>query len=163
MIKGRPRIAPEIHKINGSYEINPNRENKKAPSADGREPVMPDYFGEDECQKWLELCGDLKRMGVLSTDTREIMIAYCCAYGGWMECRRQLKKFGMVLPIKDENGKAIDIKRNPYSVELHKYRDEMNRLLPEFGLTPSSRSRLVSFSNTEEDPFEQWLAARGTG
>lgn len=159
---GRPRIAQEIHERNGSYAINPNRQNKQAPKADGKEPEMPEYFGEDECRKWIELVEDLRRNGILSRDTREILIAYCTAYGGWMKARRAVEQSGLVLASRDEDGNP-SFKRNPFCVELHKYRDEMNGLLTEFGLTPASRQRCVSFAEQESDPFHEWLAGAGSG
>jgi P27 family predicted phage terminase small subunit len=156
MTKGRKKTAPEILKLSGSYIKNPQRENKAAPKADGEEPEMPDYFSEDEKFKWGQLLEDMKRNGICSSDLREIMIAYCTAYGGWMLARKAVLKTGIVLVQKTDDG--IDAKRNPFSVELHKYREEMNRLLPELGLTPSARAKMVANVPPEEDEFAQWLA-----
>jgi P27 family predicted phage terminase small subunit len=100
----------------------------------------------------------MKRNGICSSDLREIMIAYCTAYGGWMLARKAVLKTGIVLVQKTDDG--IDAKRNPFSVELHKYREEMNRLLPELGLTPSARARMVATLPPEEDEFDIWLKRR---
>ena len=150
---GRRPLSPEVKKRNGTYAKDPKRENKSAPKADGLTPEPPEDFNEDEHRKWKELVTDLNNMGVMSSETREMLIAYCTAYGGWMEARRKVRQTGIMLVTKDENGKAV-VKRNPFSAELHKYRDEMNRLLPEFGLTPASRGRLVSINEHNQDnPF----------
>ena len=151
MVKGRKPIAAEIKERQGSFRNDPGRRKPDAPGADGLPPEMPEYFNDDECRKWMELEDDLNRNGILSTDCREIMIAYCTAYGGWMRARRSIEKTGIVLKMHDKNGQQY-YKRNPFSVELHKYRDEMNRLLPEFGLTPASRQKLVSFKEEEVNP-----------
>jgi len=155
MARGRKKTAPEILKMQGSYIKHPERENKLAPVANGEDPVMPVYFTDDEQQKWNELLEDMRKNGILSSDLREIMIAYCTAYGGWMKARRMVEKLGVVLVTKGEDG--AEIKRNPFSVELHKYREEMNKLLPELGLTPSARSKMVANLPPEEDEFTQWL------
>ena len=160
MVRGRKPIAPEIHERNGSYVKNPQRKNHFAPQANGIEPRMPDYFDEDETLMRLQLCEDLTRSGLMSTDLREIMVAYCTAYGGWIKAKRAVAKSGMVLISKDKDGNA-QAKRNPFSVELHKYREEMNRLMPEFGLTPASRSKMVALQPEEEDPFQMWLEKAG--
>ena len=149
MGRGRKKLAPEIMEASGAYEKNPNRRNKDAPKANGFEPTMPDYFNDEERQKWVELVADLRSMGILSSETRELLIAYCTAYGGWMKARRAVESAGLAL-VDKENG---TIKRNPFCSELHKYRDAMNRLLPEFGLTPSARGNLVSLNDDMEDPF----------
>lgn len=155
MARGRKPTAPEILKMQGSFVKHPERENKLAPVANGQEPEMPSYFNEDEKQKWAELLIDMRKNGILSSDLREIMTAYCSAYGGWMNARRMVEKTGIVLVRKGEDGALI--KRNPFSVELHKYREEMNRLLPELGLTPSARSRMVAQIPDDEDPLTEWL------
>lgn len=155
MGKGRRPIAQEIKKVNGAYVKNPNRFNANAPIADGNMPDMPADFNEDEKQKWLELICILDNNGILSSDTAEILTAYCTAYGGWMAARRLVHKTGIVLLQKDADGK-VEVKKNPYSAELHKYRDAMNRLLPELGLTPASRQKLV-VTKKEDDAFTEWL------
>ena len=88
MARGRKAIAAEVKQSTGAFRVHPERKNKSAPVADGETPEMPDYFGEHERQKWAELCKDLKQNGVLSSDTREILIAYCTAFfhkqsAGW--------------------------------------------------------------------------------
>jgi P27 family predicted phage terminase small subunit len=158
MTKGRKKTAPEILKMQGSYAKNPQRENKSAPKADGQEPEMPHYLNDDEKLKWGQLLQDMKQNGICSSDLREIMIAYCTAYGGWMQARKAVQKTGIVLVQKTDDG--IDAKRNPFSVELHKYREEMNKLLPELGLTPSARARMVANVPQEEDAFASWLKMR---
>lgn len=160
MARGRRKTSQEVLRIQGSFLKHPERENKLAPVANGKEPDMPSYFNEDEKQKWAELLEDMRGNGIVSSDLREIMIAYCSAYGGWMKSRRMVERLGVVLVTKTDSG--TDVKRNPFSVELHKYRDEMNRLLPELGLTPSARSKMVANLPPKEDEFMQWLQ-RGTG
>lgn len=113
---------------------------------------MPAEFNDDERQKWIDVCADLRRLGVLSSDVREMLVAYCTAYGSWIELRRRIAIEGML--IEGEDGRS---RKNPAMAEMHKFRDVMNRLLPEFGLTPASRQKLCSV-NQESDPFQEWLS-----
>lgn len=165
MTRGRKPLAAEHKEATGAYRIHPERRNKDAPKADGDQPEMPLDFGPHESQKWGELCKDLKKNGVLSSDNREILIAYCTAYAGWMRCRELIRKTDVVIITKDKNGKS-GIGRNPVSVELHKYREEMNRLLPELGLTPASRQKLTSLKlddDKADDPFAGLMERMGRG
>jgi phage terminase small subunit len=43
---------------------------------------------------------------------------------------------------------------------MHKFRDQLNKLLPEFGLTPASRQKLTSMKldDKKEDPFAKIMA-----
>jgi P27 family predicted phage terminase small subunit len=164
MGKGRKPIAAEIKQATGAYNKNPQRENKSAPTADGCEPETPDYFGELETQKWNELVGDLQRNGVLSSDTREILIAYCTAYAHWREARAKVVTTGLALEGFDKSGN-VQITRNTYVTEMSKFRDQMNRLLPELGLTPASRQKLTSLKvdDDKDDPFASIMERMGRG
>lgn len=163
MGKGRKSIAAEIKEKLGSFNVHPGRRKKDAPKADGNLPKMPDDFDEHEARKWGEMCDTLRANGILSSDLTEILTAYCTAYGGWMRAREAVKKLGIVMVSKEDG--EITLKRNPFSVELHKYRDDMNRLLPEFGLTPASRQKVTAtdMAEVDEDPFAKIMARMGRG
>jgi P27 family predicted phage terminase small subunit len=51
-----------------------------------------------------------------------------------------------------------NVRRHPVATDMHKFREQMNKIIPEFGLSPSSRSRLVSLKQDEEkNPFGELL------
>ena len=152
-------MATEVAEASGTLAVNKARRNDElAPRADGCTPEMPDYLDEHGQQKWGEIVGDLLSMKVISSECRELMIAYCEAYSGWRRCLDLVRRVGPVIMTRDDSGKTVII-RNPVSTELHRYRNQMNKLLPEFGLTPSSRTRLVAFKGTDvDDPFVALLS-----
>ena len=164
MGKGRKPIAAEIKRATGAYVKNPQRENKSAPVADGVEPKMPAWFGRYEKSKWKELVSDLTRNGVISTDTREILIAYCTSYALWMEARAKVIETGLAIVGVDKFGNT-QISRNTYVTEMSKFRDQMNKLLPELGLTPASRQKLTSLKQDDaaDDPFASIMERMGRG
>ena len=154
MARGRKPLAPSVHKAKGSYVKNPQRENKDAPELDGKAPPMPKWFSDDEKTMWRQLVADMKSMGILSSDQRQVMIAYCTAYAGWMMAKRQFDECGGI--ITDSRGEP---KRHPAGTDMHKHRETMNKLIPEFGLTPASRGKLVSMNpKQDENPFGGLLA-----
>jgi P27 family predicted phage terminase small subunit len=164
MGKGRKPIAAEIKRATGAYSKNPQRENKSAPTADGNDPDMPDWFEGLEREKWSELVSDLRRNGVISSDTREILIAYCTAYRYWREARIKVATTGLAIEGFDKQGN-VQITRNTYVTEMSKFRDQMNRLLPELGLTPASRQKLTAITadDEKENPFASIMARMGRG
>jgi P27 family predicted phage terminase small subunit len=164
MTRGRKPIAAEIKQATGAFRRNPQRQNKAAPKADGETPDMPDWFGEVEMRKWNELIKDLGNNGVLSSDTREILIAYCTAYAKWMVAREKVDETGLAIEGFDKEGN-VTITRNAYVSEMHKFREQLNKLLPELGLTPASRQKLTSLKIDEgkEDPFAKIMARMGRG
>jgi P27 family predicted phage terminase small subunit len=164
MVRGRKPLATEVKEATGAFNKNPQRKNKAAPTADGVAPEIPKELCRVARAKWSELIADLKRNGVLSTDTREILIAYCTIYAHWMEARKNVKATGLAIAGVDKAGNTT-ITRNAYVAEMHKFREQMNKLLPEFGLTPASRQKLTSMKldDTEDDPFAKIMERMGRG
>ena len=165
MARGRKPLAMEIKELTGAYRKDPQRKNHEAPTADGEAPDVPDWFGALELEKWAELCSDLGRMAVLSSDTREILIAYCTAYARWREAREQVNATGLAIMEEGKQGQTI-LKRSPYVAEEQKYRELMNRLLPELGLTPASRQKLKSLKlddAAKDDPSGSLMERMGRG
>ena len=156
---GRKAIAQEVKELQGAFCKNPQRKAKTAPLADGASPTVPKGLCRVAKAKWKELIGDLKRNGVLSTDTREMLVSYCTIYAKWIEARKKVEETGLAIESVDKMGQLV-ISKNPYVAEMHKFRDQLNKLLPEFGLTPASRQKLKSMNLEEkkEDPFAKIMA-----
>lgn len=148
-IRGVKPQAPEVQKAKGAYRKNPQRENKEAPQANGGEPAKPADLDEKAGEKWDQLCDDLRSMGVLSSELGDTLTAYCTSYSEWVKARAIVAELGMLV----ETGSG-SVKRNPALLDVHKFRDQMNRMLPELGLTPSSRGRLVSIKPQADDHSE---------
>jgi len=119
---------------------------------------MPEYFDHYAKEKWNELLGDFQTLGILSSDCREIFAAYCIAYSQWRRCLDLVRQTGPALVERD--GQRVMIRKNHLSVELHKYAQQMDRLRPEMGLTPSARGRLRSISPTRQDDHFEALLGR---
>ena len=154
----RPQTI-EMAKASGAVARNPKRyaDHDLIPQADGSAPTMPDFFDHHAKEKWHELIGDYQTLGILSSDCREIFVAYCIAYSQWRRCLDLVRQTGPALV--ERNGEGVVIKKNHLSVELHKYAQQMDRLRPEMGLTPSARGRLRSMDpQRQEDHFETLVA-----
>jgi P27 family predicted phage terminase small subunit len=161
---GRRAIAHEVKEATGAFRKDPQRRNAASPKADGASPTVPKGLCRVAKAKWKELIGDLKRNGVLSTDTREMLVSYCTIYAKWMEARKKVEETGLAIESVDKIGQLV-ISKNPYVAEMHKFRDQLNKLLPEFGLTPASRQKLKSMNLDEkkEDPFAKIMERMGRG
>ena len=164
MARGRKPIAFEIKERQGAFVKNPQRKNSAAPSADGCAPKIPSGLCKVAKAKWKELSADLQRNGVLSSDTREMLLAYCVTFAKWMEARAKVEETGLAIHSVDKLGNEV-ISKNPYVAEMHKFREQLNKLLPEFGLTPASRQKLTSMKldDKQEDPFAKIMERMGRG
>lgn len=80
---------------------------------------------------------ELMTLGVLTTVDRAALAAYCVAYSRWAEAERQVTRLGTI--VKTANGNLI---QNPYLAVANRAMEQLSRLAGEFGMTPSSRSRV---------------------
>lgn len=161
---GRKPLAQEVKEATGAFRKNPQRKAVDAPKADGLAPDPPRTMCRIAKQKWKELICDLKRNGVLSSDTRELLTSYCTIFAKWVEARNKVEETGLAIESVDKHGNLV-ITKNPYVSEMHKFRDQLNKMLPEFGLTPASRQKLKSMNLDEkkEDPFAKIMERMGRG
>jgi P27 family predicted phage terminase small subunit len=81
----------------------------------------------------------LRAFGLVTVIDKAALAAYCQAWGRWVEAEQQLRKYGPV--IKSPSGFPI---QSPYLTIANKAMEQMTRMLVEFGMTPSSRSRVAT-------------------
>lgn len=162
-MKGRPRKATEVLRESGAFKINPKRENKSEPKPRSAEPPKPDVVKEDPIanQKWDSLANLLDEVGLLAVTDGELMELFCITFSQYRRLLSQVNKSGFTLVSKDDSG--VTVKRNPIMTEYRAAADLLRRLIPEFGLSPSSRSRLIAVTDEDrkEDPFQEWLKRGG--
>ena len=107
---------------------------------------MPSHLDATGQAEWKEVCDILEGMGVLSTAFARSLELYCESYSNYRRAIAMVDKVGIAIVTRDKNGET-HVRRNQFSVEAHKYKDECYRFLSEFGLTPSSKSRIVVTKN----------------
>ena len=156
---GRKPLSVEQHKANGSYQKNPQRENKSAPTALYGTPDMPDTVRLDPvaCEKWEHLTGMLSQMNVLALTDHDLLARYCLAWSQFLQVHRELQVTGHV--VTTDKGSLI---RSPASTAFCAVNDSLHKMSSELGLSPSSRGKLhANPEASDNDPFAQWLQKRG--
>lgn len=94
---------------------------------------------------WRRVVPDLDRFGLLAHVDRDILVAYCTAWALQSEALKAVSRDGHIITqtITRKDGSTYEqVLRHPALVTLAETRTELNRLRPELGLGPSSRSRL---------------------
>ncbi len=105
----------------------------------------------------------LLELGLLTQLDRAALALYCQAWQRYCEAEETIGRLGQVVPkLRTLEGEAgtdekelIEYVVNPAVGLAERAAKQVTRLLAEFGLTPSSRTRLGSpeKKNDEEDPF----------
>jgi len=93
-------------------------------------------------------------LGLLTNIDRVALAAYCQAYARWVEAEKGIKKSGLIVKTKDGN-----IIQSPLVGIANTAMKLVHKFLIEFGMTPSSRSRIsVDKDNSSQDKAESYFA-----
>jgi P27 family predicted phage terminase small subunit len=126
-----------------------------ASAADSGRPVAPSHLGKEARGEWDRLVAELEARRVLTPADGPSLALYCDAWDRARQARERLDEDGLVT----KTGQGA-LKVHPLVVVETKARDQMLRVLVEFGLTPSSRARVAAQAEPEADALATFLAAR---
>jgi len=118
-------------------------------------PPAPEHLGDDEKSKWMAVVKELHPLGLVTTVDKDALAMYCVIYVRWMKAERMVREKGEI--IKTAAGNII---QNPYLAIANRALDQLNKLGAEFGMTPSSRSRVKVDLPTPESELEEMLFGR---
>lgn len=113
-------------------------------------PEKPAHLSDAASAEWDVVAPQLHEAGLLSTIDRTALAAYCQAYGRWVEAEVALKTHGTL--VKSPSGFPMV---SPYLTVANKAMEQMTKMLIEFGMSPSSRSRV-----TVDKPVKQSAVSR---
>lgn len=118
---------------------NPGRRplNQREPKPQPKLAPCPAWLTGEGRKEYRRLGRVLVDMGVMTTIDRTSFVMRCEAWGRYVDARAQVAKLGTV--VKTANGNLI---QNPYLPVMNKALEQVAKFDSEFGLTPSSRSRV---------------------
>ena len=150
--RGRKPKSTALKRLQGNPGKRPLNEHE--PQPDASMPAPPEHLNSVAIAEWGRMAGELNRIGLLTQVDRAAFAAYCAAYSTWVHAELQMARLaedgGNPFLITTEKGNQI---QNPIVGVRNKALDLMHKFMVEFGLTPSSRTR-VTVPNIESDPFE---------
>ena len=147
---GPPKKPTKLKILEGNPGKRPLNMNEPQPEA-GR-PTCPSHLSATARTEWRRIVPELERLGLLTMIDRSALAAYCQAYGRWVQAEKVLKEKGPL--YKTEKGNVIT---SPMLWVANKAIDQMHRFMVEFGMTPSSRSRISVPGYLEEDAMSDLL------
>jgi P27 family predicted phage terminase small subunit len=106
------------------------------------------------------MAGQMEKLGILTEIDMAAFAGYCQAYARWKEAEEFITQHGTI--VKTPSGYWQQV---PQVSIAQTYLKIMNRFCEQFGLTPSSRSRIVADSgeDKESDTMELLLFKGGGG
>lgn len=100
-------------------------------------PKPPEHLSDDEKEKWKSVVRELHPLGLVTSIDKDHLAMYCTIYVRWVKAEKMVRDKGEI--IKTAAGNII---QNPYLSIANRALDQLNKLGAEFGMTPSSRSRV---------------------
>lgn len=146
-IKGRKPKPVELRVIEGNREHRPI---PQIPKPRAKWIPAPRWLSKNAKKEWRRISRELYTLGLLTIIDRVALEAYCQCYAKWKEAEEKAE----LAVFKTESGY---VGPNPFINIALKYAKELRAFLMEFGMTPSSRTRLSIDEGAEEDQMEKLL------
>lgn len=158
---GRRPKPTKLKQLQGNPGHRPLNDAEPKPRL-GR-PDKPEGLVGEAAAEWDRIIPEIEAMGILTVVDRAALAAYCFNYARWFAAEKEVSDRGILIdePIVDAEGNEVGTrtKKNPACTEVASALRLMHKFLVEFGLTPSSRSRLRLEQKLPEElnPFEKLL------
>lgn len=153
--RGRKPKPTAIKKLEGNPGKRPLNEREPKPSK--KAPRCPEWLDPEAKKEWRRMSKVLEDLGILSEIDRSAFAGYCQAYARWKEAEEFITKHGTI--VKTPSGYWQQV---PQVSIAQTYLKLMYRFCEQFGLTPSSRSRIITDKPLDsEDPLELLLIKGG--
>jgi len=157
---GRRPLPTAVKKLRGN--AGKRKLNDAEPKPQRGDPEMPKGLSAAAAEEWRSIVPELRQLGVLTKIDGKALAAYCHAFARWMEAEVEIRRLGIVVmePIfHGERFLGCKYKKNPAVTISEQAQKIMKAFLVEFGMTPSSRSRVRIEKPTEADPMDEFLDA----
>ena len=134
--------------VKGTHRASRDNKNEPKPKADNIK--MPAGLSPLAKKHWTMICKQLKDAGIMTNIDIPALMIYCESYAMWKDATDKINSHGAV--VKGKDGFPV---RSPYFMVMQRSFDQMKAMLTEFGMTPSSRSR-VNAQPAEEKQHDPW-------
>ena len=144
-----PPVPTALKLLRGNPGKRPINRNEPCPSPD---VAIPNWLSPDAAKHWPAVAKQLHDAGLLTAIDVTALGLYCEAFARWKDANARIVKYGTV--VKSPNGYPI---QSPYLAIANKAHEQMTKLLAEFGMTPSSRSRCVVVRPDDPGPYAKFV------
>jgi len=144
---GRKAQPTQLKVVRGNPGKRPL--NDSEPQLDITIPDAPDFLSDTAKEHWSDIVIHLHDARIMTALDADALSLYCEAYSRWVEANEKIKLHGMV--VKSPSGYPM---QTPYLSVSNKAFDQMKSIMVEFGMTPSSRSKIQVSKPEATNPFD---------
>lgn len=157
MSRPGPKPKPTvIKKLQGNPGKRKLPENEPQPEKPDKPPPAPRYLCKVGKKKWREKSKELFTAGLLTKIDLDRLGSYCVEFATWLKALENLQEHGEL--IKAQSGFPM---QSPWLPIRNKAEANMDRIAAEFGMSPSSRSRVTVVKKKEVNPLTEFLKGGG--
>ena len=138
----RKRVPTKLKIVKGTFRNC--RANPREPVYSDQIPDPPDFLNNYGKKEWDRISKDLFNQGLLAKVDMAALTGYCQAFGRWAQAEKNLLEESLIIDTIQGN-----IIQNPLIGIANTSMEHMRKFLIEFGMTPSSRSK-VSAKKTKK-------------
>jgi P27 family predicted phage terminase small subunit len=151
MNRPKPTALKRLQGNPGKRPLNPDEpEPERLPAG----AVAPDWLTGEARARWDALAAELEPLGLLTAIDADALAAYCKVWARWREAEENIDKFGQVFKTP-----AGYIAPTPYLSIANKALTHIRHFEVEFGMTPSSRSRVHAMTaKPKKSKAERFMA-----
>jgi P27 family predicted phage terminase small subunit len=157
---GRNKRSAASHQLTGT--LRRDRHTFTSPSPPTGEPVRPDTLKGEARAEWDRMVVRLTASQTLSTVDDAALYVYCRVFADAERLQRAVdaldSPFFDKVSVDGAGVEHIEPKVHPGFAQLRSYRQALRQFLVEFGLTPSSRSRVKLADTTERDELQEFFS-----
>ncbi|MEZ4714288.1 MAG: phage terminase small subunit P27 family [Caldilineaceae bacterium] len=152
---GRPPKPTHLKILQG----NPGKRaiNKAEPKPAAKKPSAPKHLTGEAKREWTRMSKRLYELGLLTEVDRAALAMYCTTWARYVRAEEELSRVDVEWVAKTDRGYQHQSAWLQVSNQAMKL---MKGLLVEFGMTPSSRSKVTVTKEEEENPFDKFLGRR---
>ena len=156
-VRGVRPLPTKLKVVRGT--LRRGRANAHEPALPVEIPRCPSHLSPEAKREWKRVSLDLAGYGLLTRIDRAALALYCEAWGRWVDAEKALRTYGVM--IKAPSGFPM---QSPYLAIANKAMEQMRAMLGEFGMSPSSRTRVHAAAVVNEDnPLERLLRRKREG
>lgn len=149
-MRGRRPLPTAMKVLRGNPGKRPL--NAAEPVVPAKVPLCPAHLDAEAKREWRRVVRELKRAGLLTSIDRAALAAYCQVWSRWVTAEIKVREAGTV--VRSPKGFPM---LNPYLSVANRAMGQMRAFLTEFGMTPSSRSRVHADGSTVPDEMEEFF------
>ena len=150
---GGKTLPRETKERSGTFRADRHNTDEPTLPVYKKAPRCPDHLEGEARTAWIKVSKVLTEMGVLTSADLHALEAYCNIYARWRTAEKELTKSLTVWGGKDGD----TLVASPYVRIAKESQMLMRAWMNEFGITPSSRSRVRVNKKPEKTDKERWF------